>query len=228
MPGVMRSGPSGSGRFEAVVFDLDGTLVDSLRDLADSANAALARFGYPEHPLSSYRAFVGEGARLLMERALPGERRDPGTIDALVGAMLEDYSLRREATTVLYRGIAELLDELRDRGLALAILSNKPHDHTLAIAASLLGAWPFATVRGSRPEVPRKPDPTGALAIASELGVEPGRCLYLGDTGIDMVTATAAGMYPVGVLWGFRDAEELRASGARRLLAHPAELLELL
>jgi phosphoglycolate phosphatase len=228
MRGVMERGTRASGRFDAVVFDLDGTLIDSLRDLADSANAALARFGHPEHPLESYRIFVGEGARRLMERALPEGRRDDGTIDALVEAMLEEYSLRREATTVPYPGIAELLDAMRERGLALAILSNKPHEPTLEIARGLLGRWSFAAVRGSRPELPRKPDPTVALAIAAELGVATSRCLYLGDTAIDMRTATAAGMYPVGVLWGFRGAEELREGGARRLVAHPSELLELL
>jgi phosphoglycolate phosphatase len=216
------------GRFDAVVFDLDGTLIDSLSDLADSANAALARFGLPPHPLASYRIFVGEGARVLMERALPEHRRDAATVDELVEAMLEEYSSRREATTVPYPGIADLLDALRERGLDLAILSNKPHEHTLEIARSLLGAWSFAAVRGSRPETPRKPDPTAARAIAAELGVDSARCLYLGDTSIDMRTATAAGMYPVGVLWGFRGADELRQSGALRLIAHPSEVLELL
>jgi phosphoglycolate phosphatase len=228
MRGVMETGTSAGGPFEAVVFDLDGTLVDSLRDLADSANAALARFGCPEHPLASYRHFVGEGARLLMERALPEGRRDDETIDALVEVMLEEYATRREATTVPYPGIPELLDALLERDLALAILSNKPHGPTLELARGLLGRWSFAAVYGSRPEVPRKPDPTTALAIAGELGVEARRCLYLGDTAIDMRTATAAGMYPVGVLWGFRGADELREGGARTLIAHPSQLLELL
>ena len=127
-----------------------------------------------------------------------------------------------------YPGIPELLDALTARRLPLAVLSNKPDDLTTLIVSRLLATWRFAAVHGARPQVPRKPDPAGALHIARELDLAPGRIIYLGDTRVDMETARAAGMHPVGVLWGFRAAEELRDGGAAELLAHPGELLALL
>ncbi len=215
-------------KFKAALFDLDGTLVDSLADLRDSMNQVLRQLGLPEHPPDAYRFFVGEGIRVLTTRALPEPMRTEAVIDRCSAMMLEVYLRRLVVHTRPYDGIPQLLDGLVAAGLDLAVLSNKLDGPTQTIAAELLSGWPFAAVVGSRPSVPKKPDPTAALEIAGRLGLPPAAFLYLGDTAIDMQTAAAAGMFGVGVLWGFRPAEELIQGGARILLSHPTHLLAFL
>ena len=212
----------------AVIFDLDGTLLDSLEDLADSMNAVLLRSGLPTHPLDAYRYFVGEGIEMLVQRAVPEAERAPARLAAHVAAMRSEYDLRSAAKTRPYPGVPELLDALEARGMPAAILSNKPHDATVEIVAQLLGKWRFRAVLGARPSVPKKPDPAGALEIAAGLGVPPGEILYLGDTATDMRTARAALMRAVGALWGFRTEDELREAGAEFLARDPGDLLDLL
>ncbi|MHC4933228.1 MAG: HAD family hydrolase [Planctomycetota bacterium] len=212
----------------AVMFDLDGTLLDTLEDLADSMNAVLERLGLPGHPVEAYRHFVGDGMPNLVRRALPDDRRDGAAVELGSQAMREEYGTRWRAKTRPYDGVPELLDALLDRGLGVTILSNKPDDFTRMTVEALLPHWDFRVVRGVLPEVPRKPDPTAALRIAEELGIPPGEFLYCGDTDTDMRTAVAAGMVPLGALWGFRDAEELRAAGASVLLERPQDLLALI
>jgi phosphoglycolate phosphatase len=214
--------------YRAVLFDLDGTLLDTLRDIADAMNAVLARLRLPGHPPVDYRLFVGEGVTRLVERALPEERRDGELIRRAEAMLDEEYAHRWNATTRPYPGIPGLLDELAARGVPLAVLSNKPDDFTLLTVSRLLPAWRFHPVMGARPGVPRKPDPAAALEIAGILGIVPSDILYLGDSGVDMRTARAAGMHPVGALWGFRSAAELNEAGAAALVGSPAELLELL
>lgn len=208
----------------AIVFDLDGTLLDTLEDLADSMNAVLEAAGHPTHPVAAYRHFVGDGVRTLVERAFPRGTADP---DAGVAAMLAEYSRRWRAKTRPYPGVGALLDGLTAQGLPFAILSNKPDEFTRLTTEALLGSWHFAEVWGVKDSVPPKPDPTGALAMAAALDVPPGEILYLGDTGTDMRTAVAAGMDPIGALWGFRDATELSATGARMLAERPEDVLAL-
>lgn len=212
----------------AVLFDLDGTLLDSLADIAESMNIVLQERGLAGHPSDSYRAFVGDGVTKLVERALPPERRGRGEIAACVDRMREVYGKRCSDRTRPYDGIAELLDALVERGLLLAVLSNKPHDLTVRLVSGLLSRWSFAFVFGERPGVPRKPDPTSAREVAALLGVEPRDCLYVGDTPTDMATANAAGMPSVGACWGFRDAEELRNAGAGALASNPTDVLDRL
>ncbi|MBN1422083.1 MAG: HAD family hydrolase [Planctomycetes bacterium] len=213
-------------RFEAVLFDLDGTLANTLRDIAVSANEALRRMGEPEHPLDAYRFFVGDGVAMLAERALPAEARSRAPEFAETFARVyRDHYLD---TTRLYDGIAGLIETLRARGLRLAVLSNKPDAFVRATVTALAGDGVFWPVLGVREDVPRKPDPRGALRVAAELGVPPARILYLGDTATDMATAVAAGMEPAGVTWGFRPREELLAGGARHLVERPEEVLALL
>jgi len=209
----------------AVLFDLDGTLVDSLEDIGDSMNTALSEMGLPNHSSSSYRGFVGDGVRVLAQRALPVGRRDDVTVDACVARMVAIYGARFDEKTRPYDGVPPLLDELRRRGLGLAVLSNKPHDLTVALVARLLGRWSFDPVFGERAGVPRKPDPSAALEVAGLLGLVPGEILYLGDTPIDMKTARAAGMPVLGVSWGFRDAAELIATGASAVVGHPLDVI---
>jgi phosphoglycolate phosphatase len=214
--------------YNAILFDLDGTLLDTLEDLADSMNAALARMGAPAHPVAGYKRFVGDGVIELCRRTLPADRRDEATIQAAAQAMRAEYSGRWDRKTRPYDGIPELLDELTARRVAMAVLSNKPDDFTKLCVKKLLPRWRFDAVRGLDPGGTKKPDPAGALAIARQLGVAPAGVLYLGDTDTDMRTAVAAGMFPVGARWGFRPAEELLANGAKVLIARPEELLGLL
>jgi len=213
---------------QAVLLDLDGTLIDSLGDIADSMNAVLAALGLPVHPANAYRRFIGDGVEWLVRRALPESRRSTGEVREVTARVVEEYSRRWKATTRPYPGIPELLDELTSRGIRLAILSNKPHAATLAAVEEFLAPWRFDAVQGAGAAFPRKPDPAGALAIARSLGLPPKAFAYLGDTDTDMRTAIAAGMFPFGVLWGFRDAENLRSAGANVLLSHPLDLLPLL
>jgi phosphoglycolate phosphatase len=211
------------------MMDLDGTLLDTLQDLADSMNSTLTEFGFPVHELEKYRYFVGEGMEKLVKRSLPeSARADPQMVSRCLDRMRELYERNWDVKTRPYPGIAELLNALAARGLKMAVLSNKPDHFTQKVVAGLLPEWRFDMVMGERPPIPRKPDPTAALEIAKGLGIEPGSFIYIGDTAIDMETATAAGMYAVGVLWGFRGAEELLASGARKLISKPVELLQLL
>lgn len=213
--------------FRAVLFDLDGTLLDSLEDIADSVNAVLKRRDLPERPVRDYRLLVGEGVPSLVRRAFP-ELAAEGSIEPLVQEVREEYSRRRDAKTRPYPGVPELLDALAARGLPMAILSNKPDPFTRRVVAERLRGWAFAAVRGALPEKALKPDPACALELARGLGVPPGAFLYLGDTAVDMRTAVSAGMFPAGALWGFRDAEELTGAGARALLERPQDLLTLL
>lgn len=209
-----------------VLFDLDGTLLDSLEDLAASMNLALSGRGFPEHPVAAYRHFIGEGVEELARRSAP-EGTDEAILRALVTDMRAHYQRAWARGTRPYAGIPELLDELTSRELVLAVLSNKPEEFTRLMVSRLLPRWRFAAVVGASARFPRKPDPSSAKAIAAELQIRPEDFLYLGDSGVDMRTAVGAGMRPAGALWGFRDAEELRAGGARWLLAAPLELLSL-
>jgi phosphoglycolate phosphatase len=213
---------------QAVVFDLDGTLLDTLEDLAGAVNRVLARHDFPSHPLDAYRYFVGDGARTLFERVLPEHHRSESMIETCLEEFREDYGQNWNIRTAPYPGIERLLDALTARGTRLAVLSNKPQETTVKCVSGILPRWDFAVVLGQRPGVPKKPDPAGALELASRMGLPPGEFLYLGDTGTDMLTASAAGMLAVGALWGFRKAEELTAHGARHLVASPMEVLALL
>lgn len=211
-------------RVHAVIFDLDGTLLDSLEDIASAVNQTLRERSLPEHPLAAYRYFVGEGVETLVVRALPVGARDASTVADCVTRMRALYATRWAEHTRPYEGIPDLLARLARAGLRTAILTNKPDEAALAMVGRLLGSAPFAIVRGARPGVPRKPDPTVALAVAAELGLAPADCAFVGDSSVDMQTACAAGMRAVGVTWGYRDAAELREHGAEALCATPEEL----
>ena len=215
-------------KFKAVIFDLDGTLLDSIEDLADSMNAVLAKAGYPVHDLQSYKYFVGNGMKNLVINALPPEHRNEDTIKIYTQKMKEEYAKRWNVKTRPYEGIPELLDALETMGMDMAVLSNKPDNFTKIIVEELLPKWKFSVVFGERTSVPRKPDPTGALEIAHILNLKPHEVLYLGDTGTDMKTAVSAGMYAVGALWGFREKDELLENGAKVIIQNPLELLNIL
>ncbi len=213
-------------KVHAVLFDLDGTLADSLADLATATNWALAQLGCPTHPVGSYRYMVGDGARELCARALPADKQ--GLQDEVLRRMRQHYDRHCFDLTKLYAGIPELISALAERHHRLAVLSNKPDDFTKRMIAHYFQPSPFGVVRGQLPNVPLKPDPTAALQIAQELGIPAAHWLYLGDTNTDMRTARAAGMHAVGVLWGFRDRDELVESGAEHIVARPEDVLALL
>jgi len=213
---------------QGILFDLDGTLLDTTEDLAGATNRSLQRYGYPAKELDFFPLAVGDGARVLIQRCLDGQEHSRQVEDDILAAFLEDYSQNLMVATSPYPGIRQLLAALHERRLPMAVLSNKPDIMTKHLVHELLGDDLFEVVVGATPEFPRKPDPASTLNIATRLNVQPADFLYVGDTGTDMQTAVAAGMRPIGVLWGFRDAEELEQNGARHLIAQPNELLDLL
>jgi phosphoglycolate phosphatase len=220
-------GAFGSDR--AVLFDLDGTLIDSLEDLGQAVNRALADLGYPGHGLERYRECIGEGARRLVERALPGAVRGDR---ALVERALERYQAHyaegwREHTKV-YPGMERLLSLLEERGVKCGVISNKPHRFTEWCVEHFFPGHRFEVVLGQRNEVPRKPDPAAAREALERLGVTREQAAYVGDSGVDMQFAKAAGMRAVGVAWGFRSREELRESGADVVVESAGELESVL
>jgi phosphoglycolate phosphatase len=210
------------------MFDLDGTLLDTVDDLASAANTVLDDFGYPTHPTEAYCRFLGDGVYVLFERALPEGEATGETIERIVPAMKKVYAERWQENTRLYPGIAGLLDELADRGLALTICSNKPDAFARRMVDALLGDWQWQAVLGQREGVPIKPDPAGPMEIVTDLGIKPSQVLYVGDTNTDMLTAQNCGFYGVGCEWGWRDRLELEEAGADAVIAAPAELLHLL
>ncbi|CAN5191802.1 HAD family hydrolase [soil metagenome] len=212
--------------FRAVIFDLDGTLADTLDDIADAVNHALACHALPLHSRDVYREIVGEGVTRLVERALPSDRQHLAeSVREELGRYYVDHMLDR---TEPYPEVPELLDRLTERGVPMAILSNKPETATRWMVDRLFGGWPFTAVAGGADGVPLKPDPAAILAIARAIGVEPARCVYLGDTRTDMETAVAAGMLPAGAAWGFRDRDEILAHGTRVILERQLDLLPIL
>jgi phosphoglycolate phosphatase len=211
----------------AVIFDLDGTLVDSLEDIGEAMNAVLTARGLPPRPLSDYRAMLGWGMRRLVTLALPESQRGPASLAEAVAAMTAEYERHPLVRTRPYPGVPELLAELGRRGIPVAVLSNKPDALTQEIVAGLFPPAAFRRIQGDRPGLPRKPDPTVALALCADLGVAPAEVLLLGDTAVDMETARRAGTASAGALWGYRDRDELVQAGAGALLADPLAALGL-
>lgn len=228
MPQSMMSRRTCQRPFLGVTFDLDGTLLYTLEDIACSANHALAAHGFSRHSLETYRWLVGDGTRTLIERALPVGARSEETVSACVQTYLDYYSRNWITHTCLYAGIETVLDRLADLDMSLAILSNKPHHLTRLCAQTFLNPWHFDPILGQREGTPKKPSPVLAQQIIDRFGTDPGRILYVGDSGVDMKTAVNAGMYPVGALWGFRSAGELVDAGAKSLLNRPSDLLSLI
>ena len=215
-------------QFKAICFDLDGTLLDSLADLASCTNKILLNRGLPEHPEAAYRYFVGEGAKRLMTRVLPEEVRNESHIEECRQDFEATYREYWDEQTAPYEKIPELLNVLQRRKLKLTVLSNKPHEFTLLAVNKLLPSWYFDMILGQREGVSRKPDPTGMLEICEKLKIPPSSFIYLGDTATDMKTSVTAGCFSVGVLWGFRSEEELRDNGANAIVKDPLDVLDLL
>lgn len=211
---------------ELVIFDLDGTLLDTIGDLAAACNHILAADGHPEHTVDRYRTFVGNGITRLVERALPKQCRTPEYITEMRRRFVERYQSHIADHTRPYDGVAGLLDALRDRGIAVAVASNKYQAGAEILVERFFGDR-FAAVFGQRDGVPVKPDPRIVRDILAATGAAAERTLYAGDSGVDMATAAAASIESVGVSWGFRPASELTAAGARHIIDRPEQLLEI-
>lgn len=212
---------------KAIIFDLDGTLINSLEDIALSMNEVLVEFGYPPHKVPAYNYFVGDGALVTAQRALPEHTSDE-VLALVVERFKEVYDLGVHNNTKPYKGIYKLLEKLETLDLKLGILSNKPHEFTKKYAENLFSTNTFVEVHGQKEHIPKKPDPAGALYIANELEINPCDIIYVGDTATDIKTAKAAGMKSIGVLWGFRPKEELQEHGADFLAKVPNDIFKII
>lgn len=214
---------------KAVLFDLDGTLLNSVEDLANATNRTLAQFGFPTHPLPRYYHFIGDGMRNLILRALPiGVDENDTHFPKILEAMRTNYASSWAECSTPYPGICGMLERLNRSGIPLAVLSNKPHSFTVEVVNYFFGATPWACVEGAKERRPIKPDPTGALEIAEYLKLSPEDLAFVGDTSTDMQTAKRAGMISIGVTWGFRDEDELKKHGASHIAHSAEELVDLL
>jgi len=211
---------------EAIIFDLDGTLIDSIVDIAACGNEALASMGFPGHSVETYKALVGDGITGLATKALPEAERNDEAVAKFVERYRALYARNWDKTTAPYPGVPSLLADLVVRGIKLAVLSNKRDDFTKICVERLLPAANFVEVRGESEETPKKPDPSGALEVASRMGVRPSRCLFIGDSEIDAETAKRAGMAFVAVAWGYRSRAELQEAGAECFASNPNDLLQ--
>ncbi|MBR3969047.1 MAG: HAD family hydrolase [Clostridia bacterium] len=212
---------------KAVLFDLDGTLADSLIDLADGVNRAIAQKGFPTHEVEAFKYFVGDGIPKMIERALPQEHRDSDTINEIKDIFLPYYALHYADNTYAYEGMPELVNTLKSKGFIVAVVTNKEQHMANEVVTSLYSDV-FDLIFGKRDGIPAKPDPTAALMAMEELGVKPEECVFIGDSGMDVATAVNSGAVPVGELWGFRKEDELLANGAKYIIRKPQELLTII
>ncbi len=210
---------------KGIIFDLDGTLLDTLEDLAEAANNTLEFYGFPAHPVDAYRFFVGEGLKTLLQRIVPGNDRSEEQLQEYMNKFTEIYAQTWNKKTTVYEGIPEMLIDLTAAGLPLAVLSNKPHAFTELCVETFFPDKPFLHVFGQRDTIAKKPDPAGALDIAGRLGVAAGDILFVGDTATDIQTGNSAGMKTIGVEWGFRTRTELEENNAWKIVTRPVEVV---
>ncbi|MCR5774460.1 MAG: HAD family hydrolase [Lachnospiraceae bacterium] len=221
------------GVFKAAIFDLDGTAANTLENLAFCANSVTKEYGIPPAETDRFRYFVGDGSRVQMQRLLTYAGRyngpeDEPFLEEVFHRYLDFLSDHCADGVVPYKGVPELIKELSLRGINSAVFSNKPHKQACKVVSSIYPEGTFVSVLGQMDSYPRKPDPEGALRLADLMQAAPSECLYIGDTNTDMMTGKNAGMHTVGVLWGFRDREELEKAGADTIVSTPAEILDLL
>ncbi|HPB80425.1 MAG TPA: HAD family hydrolase [Spirochaetota bacterium] len=212
-------------RTKGIIFDLDGTLIDTIGDLTASVNAVFSSLALPELSDERMKQVIGDGIDSLIRSLLPSRFTEETEITGIVNSVRQEYSTRWKNTSVPYPGIPELLDALTRRGILMSVLSNKPDEFTGIMIQAVLPQWHFEAVRGSFPDVPRKPDPSSALAIAGIMQLDPGEIMLLGDSGSDMETAVRAGMTAAGVSWGYRSREELSGKGAEIIFEKPGDIV---
>lgn len=215
--------------YRLCIFDLDGTLTDTLDSLTFSVNETLKEMGLLPVTAKKCREFVGNGARVLMEKSLleAGET-DLGRLDEAMSIYGRIFDANCTYHVVPYEGIWDMLRAMRQEGLELAVLSNKPHRQAIHVVESVFGREMFRQIQGQKENIPRKPDPTAALQIAEELGISPEDTIYVGDSEVDIATGTNAHMMTIGVTWGFRGRAILQEAGARYIAGTPEEIMKLI
>ncbi len=211
---------------KTVIFDLDGTLLDSIEDIASSMNKVLESLQLPTHKIEDYKYFVGGGVDILVENALSNQSKE--IKDEVIKRFKIEYDGKLHSKTLPYDGIYELLDELKKLDINLAVLSNKPHEFTVSYVNHFFKNYNFKEIHGQKKDVPKKPDPKAALDIVKCLDSSCENTYFIGDTKIDMQTAKSANMTAIGVLWGFRDEKELRDFGADFIVSNPLEILKII
>lgn len=212
---------------QLVIFDLDGTLLDTINDLGESANHALESTGFPTHSLSSYPFFVGNGVSRLLERVLPEDVRSEANVDRLRKAFMEYYDTHNAIHTRPYPGIPELLESLTDKGIKVAVASNKYQSAVDFLINHYFPSIPWAAIEGQKEDYPVKPDPSIVFDILSKVPTPKSDVLYIGDSGVDMETARRACVSSIGVTWGFRPVKELREYYAEHIVNRPSEILDI-
>ncbi len=213
--------------YQACIFDLDGTLADTVESIANVANQILEKFGLPAQPVEDYKYHAGDGGDVLMERCMRAAGSDLSHLKEGQKLYREIFAQNPLYQVTAFEGMRETLEELKRRQVKLAVLSNKPHEATVLAVKGLFGEKKFDVIQGLKPGMKRKPAPDTAWKIAEEFQVKPEECIYIGDTNTDMQTGKAAGMYTVGVLWGFRDRKELEENHADVIIEKPEEILRI-
>ncbi len=212
---------------KAVLFDLDGTLVDSLADLAASADYALNKLGYKGHTAKEYQYFVGNGIPKLIERSLPENARDTQTVQKCLQIFMPYYKEHCDDKSYSYDGMPELVARLKNLGYKTAVITNKAQEMAEKVVLRLIGDS-FDIVCGKREGYPAKPNPKLTLKVMEELGVKPCECAFVGDSDTDMKTAVNSGAVPIGVLWGYRTKKEIKENGAKFIVSNAEEILQIL
>lgn len=214
--------------FKAVIFDLDGTLVNSIEDIASSMNVVLKKNEFPTHDLETYERFIGHGIRNLVFKAVPETHKEDEFVDIYFKEMLQVYRDNCVQKTALYSGVPEMLNALVSLNIPMAVFSNKAEELTKKVVQYVVSEWEFTDVVGLTTEVLKKPNPNKAIQIAENLGISTREILFVGDSEVDMQTAIGAGMQAVGVVWGFRSQEQLEKSGATYILQQPLDLIDII
>ena len=210
--------------YKVAIFDLDGTLLNTLKDLADACNFALRSHGFSEHQIDEYKYFLGNGVYKLVERALPMDKKDGETVDKVLTEFKKYYEKHKSDFTKPYDGIEELLIALKEAGIKTAVVSNKPHEFAVEIVERYFGKS-FDIVFGKREGYLAKPDPTTVIETLNHFKCKKEEAVYIGDSDVDMFTGKNAGLFSIGAAWGFRGAEELSAAGADKIVYTSEELL---
>ena len=213
---------------QTILFDLDGTLLNTIDDLADASNWVCRQNGWPTFTVEQYKHMVGNGIPKLVERFSPADCQSPRQLAATLAQFTARYDAHKEDKTAPYPGIPELLAALKEKGVQTAVFSNKADALCGGIIDHYFAPGSFAAVRGNRPGVPVKPDPTGVYSLMEQLGAKKEITLFVGDSNVDIATGHNAGLPALGAVWGFRGAEELRAAGADALVFQPADILQYL